>query len=268
MSELAFQKALFHLYLHIEEWESYPDVALESFALSRSERQALRELVTLQRPALLAYNRQLRFKQLRYIRHALPKSLTLIGDELNRLIEDYISSNASEGSTDITLALRSFSDHLNRKILRDETSPKVLEFVRFEAAYASLVFARTTTLNVSSTSKPARWMLPDAETHVYLSSSYDVLPSFLDPSAALITEEKRLYYLLFKDRYSNVRFLKIGPDLFRLLELLGGGSSVGAVLNTLESDRDREEALGTIERLISLGVPFRGEVGVGPGERV
>ena len=139
MSERNLQRALIYLYTHVHEYRAYSDELFVKFRLSKSERQSLKELMTLQWEGLIAFNQQLHHKQRRYIRHALPKSRTVYGQELENLLTLYTLRLPTAAEDQSTAAVQSFAQYLTAKIEREVKPSKALEFIRFEAVYASLL---------------------------------------------------------------------------------------------------------------------------------
>ena len=74
MLEKNLQKALMHLYANVDRYSSYSEGIFEEFALSPSEKDSLKQLMTSQRSGLLLFNEQLHGKRRRLLRDVLPLS--------------------------------------------------------------------------------------------------------------------------------------------------------------------------------------------------
>lgn len=256
-SEREFQEALIHLYLHIHEYESYSDALFANFKLSDADRRSLRELMTSQRDRLLVFNQQLRFKQRRYIRAALPRSAKLLRRELDDLIDAYATRLSTEGADDAATTIRVFADQLKAHVAVDPYASWEPQFILFEAAYASLALRRVDSLPEALRPRETEvgLSLPRGPNHFLATSSYDVVAKFKD-SVSPHFAEKTQYLLLFRTRRSSVRILSLAAKLHGILEMLEQGICVGDILKSVQSTEDKMAALEGVRNLWSIGVPF------------
>ncbi|MGB8890224.1 MAG: hypothetical protein WCC87_26095 [Candidatus Korobacteraceae bacterium] len=260
MSEKVFQKALIHLYANIDRYSSYSEKIFEEFPLSLSEKQSLQELMTTQRDGLVAFNQQLHHKRCRIIRHALPISRGTLRRQLDTLLDTYECYPAAEGACQPSDAVRCFADYISSQIECQTEASRDLQFIRFEAIYASL------SLHLASAdSKPPHPVHLSAE--IRLSSdrstslilcTYNVLAAMKDPSL-LKGSEGRLrpcWIFLFRTSADEVKALAVAPKLAKILKMFQSGLSLEDILNTLDSETDKLAATVSVDGLLSLGVPF------------
>lgn len=260
MSETNFQKALIHLCVNIERYHSYSEDIFEPFALSSSEKESLKELMTSQRDGLLLFNQQLNSKRRRSILHSLPKSRGILGRHLETLLDAYLSGPTLEGTCDPEKAVRCFADFVHSQVDSRTDSPKQLEFVWFEAVCASVG------LPVASMhSQPPRALRLSNALRLSLAGdaeviycAYDVLAVIDDPCLLQTTDcsVKPCWFFLFQDPHGEVRILTVAPGLAKVLMMFKSGLSLGSVLQALECETAKTAASTSIEKLLLLGAPF------------
>ena len=260
MSETNFQKALIHLYVNIDRYHSYSEDIFEPFALSSSEKESLKELMTSQRDGVLLFNRQLNSKRRRSILHNLPKSRDILGRHLETLLDAYLSGPAPEGTCDPEEAVRSFADYMRSQIDSRTDSSKELEFVWFEAVCASVALPLASThsqppraLRLSS----ALRLSPAGDAEV-ICCAYDLSAAIDDPCLLQTTDRPAnpCWFFLFQDPPGEVRVLTVAPGLAQVLTLFRSGLSLGSVLQALECETKKSAALASIEKLLLSGAPF------------
>lgn len=259
--EKNFQKALFHLYANVDRYSSYCDAIFESFALSDSEKQSLKQLMTSERDGLLLFNQQLRNKHRRSILYAMPKSRDIIGRQFDALLDAYFSCPA-EGARDPDDGIRSFADYLGAQIDSQANVSKELEFMRFEAVFAAVSLGPAATYLNSATppqvSNDLRLSL--AGDGALIPCTYDVWAAMNDASllgvSAHHSPSKLCWFFLFKARSGEVRMLSVAPGLARVLRLFQGGLSLGEVLQSFESESEKIASSTSIQKLLLLGAPF------------
>lgn len=261
MPEKAFQQALMHLYANIDHFPSYSDAHFEHFELSESERQSLKDLLTYQRDGLLQFSELLRSKRRRSILHALPRSRAVVAHQLDALLQAFASRPASEGVGDGADTVRSFADYLSSQIGSRTEVPEELEFVWFEAVYASI------SLPFASAARSA-WglhgprlsheMRLDGGGVALISCTHDIPAAMNDPSLLGTRDRpsRPFCFFMFKTADGEVRVLTVAPRLVQLLAMLKNGSSVGEVLKPVRHGTDRAAAVASLEELLRLGAPF------------
>lgn len=260
MSDTNLQKALIHLYVNIDRYHSYSEDIFEQFALSGSERESLKELMTSQRDGLVLFNRQLNDKRRRSILHNLPKSGGFFGRNLETVLDAYLSGSASEGTCDPERAVRSFANFVRSQIDRRPNFSKALEFVWFEAVCASVALPLASRhsqsprpLQLSSTLRLS--VAGDAEV---ICCAYDVSAAIEDPCLLQMTERPvtPCWFFLFQDPIGEVRILTIALGLAKVLTMFRSGLSLGTILQALECATKKTAASASIEKLLLLGAPF------------
>lgn len=248
--------ALLHLYRTIDQEQAYSDAIFARFALSRSEKQWLSELMDAQRDGLLLFNQQLHTKLRRLIRHALPSSERALSERFEALLDDYASHSGLEGTVDEACAVRNFAHYVGGQMRKCESASKELEFIWFEALQASV------TLWPASSDRPAEpssdLRLALGEDTILVSCNYAVAEAMQDPS--LVEAAGRLatprWFLLFQDEGGALRTFAIAPRLAKVLSFFTGGASLNEVLHRPEVESERAGASQSIAKLLQLGVPF------------
>ncbi len=260
MSEKNLQKALMHLYANVDRYSSYSEGIFEEFALSPSEKDSLKQLMTSQRSGLLLFNEQLHGKRRRLLRDVLPLSAELLGPRLESLLDDYLSFESAEGARNPDDTIRSFAQYAGARL---DTGPVSREFelIRFEAVHASV------SLPLPATTFKARAPLPLspdlrlslAGDTALIACSYDVLAAIRVPSLLPTLDRlpKPFWLFLFQAAPpAAVRTLEVTAGLAGLLSLFWKGLSLADALQTFASATQRSAALGAVERLLLAGVPF------------
>jgi hypothetical protein len=256
MSERNFQLALLHLYKTIDGKQAYVDAAFEQFALSASQKQWLKELMTSQREALLMFNELLRGKRRRWMRHGLPVSRFAYGGRLDALLNGYVLHAGGDGPTVGPALMRNFAEYVETQATDDEAASRELELIHFEALLAS-VSLRAGTLDRHLELASDLCLRLGDDAHL-VACHYDVVAAFSDP--LLLERSPRLpapqWLLLFADECRKPRTFALAPGLAKALGLFAGGTSLGEVLNQLEIESERMLASQSIAKLLRIGVPF------------
>jgi hypothetical protein len=260
MSEAQLQRALMHLYWHVHEYDCYSDELFSAYELSESDKACLRELMFLHRPGLVAFSQQLRHKQVRYIRHALPKSAALLGRESEGLLGGYAANVNIEGAEDPSTAVRSFFEHVDLRLRGRSDRPIKLEFIRFEAAYGSLALSSPATRSVVPDPAAAvfpKFRFPGSDS-ILIGASYDVAAVLKDLVALPQREDQPRphRFLLFRSPKAGVRVVRLSPELHRALEMLHEGWTSDEIFEELPSDAARGALTACIFDLWAKGVPF------------
>jgi hypothetical protein len=260
MSEKNFQKALMHLYITIDRYSSYSEAIFKQSALSRSEKQSLKQLMTSQRDGLLLFNQQLHNKRRRSIWHALPKSRDIVARQLETLLDAYASCPLPESARHPADAVRSFADYAGAQINSHKDVSKELEFIWFEAVYASVSLSLASTdFNASPPLQLSTDLRLSLEGDAALiPCTYDVLAAMKEGSLPGISGHrlKTYWFFMFLSRSYEVRILTIAPGLARVLKLFQSGLSLGDVLQALECETEKTAVSASIEKLLLLGAPF------------
>lgn len=260
MSEAQLQKALMHLYRHVQELGSYSDELFSAYELDESDKACLRELMALQRPGLVAFSQQLRHKHVRYIRHALPKSAALVGRELEGVLAEYAANANIEGAEDPSTAVRSFFEQIDLRLRGRSDRPIALEFIRFEAAYASLALSSPPTR--SAVPVPTAAVFPkfrlSGSDSILIGASYDVAAVLKNLVALPQWDDQPCphRFLLSRLPKPGVQVLRLSPELHRALELLRDGWTSDEIFDELPSDAARHALTGCVLDLQAKGVPF------------
>ena len=283
MSEQAFQRALIHLYRTVDATPD-PDASFEQFGLTPDQKQWLAELLSSQREALLAYNEQLREKRRRYLRYAMPASRAALGGRFECLLAAYLRDVGLDGPAgEPSLALQ-FAEHARGHArtgaAAGEDETRAVELLRFEAllvALAAQAAACAATCPTAAAGPPAgRQALAGLRLRLgqdahLLACRHDIADVLAEPARleTLPRLSEPRWYLLFAARAGGPRILLLAPPLARVLGMFAGGDRLGQVLDRLDSEDRKEQALQSIIRLMELGLPFHRErqrVPNGPGD--
>ena len=259
MSEANFQKALFHLYRNIQKYEECSDNIFSSFVLTNDETRALSEMMNGQRRGLITFNEQLQNKHCRYIRHALPSSSERFPRCLEEYINSYISELSSDYLNDAFNALKSFAKFLRIVTSNEQNLTRELEFIHFEATYASIILGalhRPATAHNSRISPNSR--VADDGSVSLIASSYDLWAALRNPSMQRGEEilPRPCWFLLFAKQDGELKVIKVSNNLFALLKLLVSGLTIGEALESYQLSAQRDAANASIGRLMSIGFPI------------
>lgn len=232
MSDADLERALFHLYLHIHEYDGYSPAIFAQFSLTRNELEWLKTLMATQREGLLVFNQQLRNKHYRYIKQSLPQSAERFNGELDSLVASYASSEIEIGPREPAVALRTFSDYLSRSIAPANVGFSAFEFISVECLCVSMALHVGLRCRHPDVVHPdaRRWFLPPRDYCRVFSCSYDAISSWRADCRPTGNIDKSQRYILFLDDDSHLRLVKLSCQLFKLLQAMEEGLSVADAL--------------------------------------
>jgi hypothetical protein len=262
MSQDTLDKALFHLYVNIHKYDEYSPRLFGQFALSEEELDWLKTLFMTQRRGLLIFNNQLRHKQFRSIKHALPRSAAIFGDDLDILISNYASTQSEIGPREPEICVRLFSDYLERSAVPPEVYSRAFEFISYECLLVTIALSGSNRQRKASIQEIdcRKWFLPAKHYCRTASYSYDVLGTLHTQGDCHRKIPQVCLLLIFVDSNGRVRILKVSSHLFSFIRSMEEGRSVLEALRYMGDPKNEEVLFAAVQQLSSLGLPFQLDV--------